>query len=57
MLESLFNKAVCLTFEEHLQMAASRAKIQKETAKQKKQKTKQNKKTKNYKEIILSVHL
>ena len=57
MLESLFNKAVCLTFEEHLQMAASRAKIQKERAKQKKQKTKQNKKTKNYKEIILSVHL
>ena len=44
MLESLFNKAVCLTFEEHLQMAASRAKIQKERAKQKKQKTKQKNK-------------
>ena len=44
MLESLFNKAVSLTFEEHLQMAACRAKIQKERAKQKKkQKTKQNK--------------
>ena len=60
MLESLFNKAVSLTFEEHLQMAACRAKIQKERAKQKqktKNKTKQNKKTKNYKEIILSVHL
>ena len=41
-------------------MAAARAKIQKERAKQKKttkNKTKQNKKTKNYKEIILSVHL
>ena len=49
MLESLFNKAVSLTFEEHLQMAACRAKIQKERAKQKKKtknKTKQNKKTK-----------
>ena len=60
MLQSLFNKAVSLTFEEHLQMAACRAKIQKERAKQKKKtknKTKQNKKTKNYKEIILSVHL
>ena len=60
MLESLFNKAVSLTFEEHLQMAACRAKIQKERAKQNKKtknKTKQNKKTKNYKEIILSVHL
>ena len=48
MLESLFNKAACLKFKEHLQMAASRAKIQKERVKQKKNKnkTKQNTKTK-----------
>ena len=46
MLESLFNKAVSLTFEEHLQMAACRAKIQKERAKQKKKKQNKTKKQK-----------
>ena len=50
MLESLFNKAACLTFEEHLQMAASRAKIQKKRAKQKKNKKTQNK-TKKIKKL------
>ena len=51
MLESLFNKAVSLTFEEHLQMAACRAKIQKERAKQKKKKKKKKKKKQNKKKL------